>query len=260
MKKWAAFLTVLAMGVCVQTSDAYAAETPSCVVMKFTDDTRFDKVESAASLSDLVMEKLLTSGKFNLKETKAIDADLEKRLYDERAEELRNAKQAMANGNFDVLFEGPGFNENKAQSIASASVGQYVSPSIIHSIGQTNGVDYLIQGTIQNIGSGDWMNDVASTVSSLVASYCPGLPSFDMKETNMGVQAELRVIKASTGKVVWHKSVSGVKTKTTVGVGGLKIGSDKLDSKMYYAALDITAQKIVDALVEDYEAGKLFVE
>ena len=42
-----------------------AFANPSCVLMRFTDDTRYDRVESAATLSDLGMEKLLNSGKFN---------------------------------------------------------------------------------------------------------------------------------------------------------------------------------------------------
>ena len=44
---------------------AEAAENPSCIMLKFTDDTRFDRVDSAGTLSDMVMEKLLNS-KFNL--------------------------------------------------------------------------------------------------------------------------------------------------------------------------------------------------
>lgn len=67
----------------VTTLTAFA--NPSCVLMRFTDDTRYDRVESAATLSDLVMEKLLNSGKFNFKETRVIDKNLEKLLYDEKA-------------------------------------------------------------------------------------------------------------------------------------------------------------------------------
>ena len=161
MKKITALMTALAVGACMQVSTAFASESPTCVLMKFTDDTRFDRIESAATLSDLVMEKLLMSGVFNFKETKvvpAVDNNLEQKLYDERAEEFANVKWSMYYGNFTPLFEGDGFNENKAQSIATASVGQYVTPWIIRSIGQTNGADYLIQGTIINIGTGNWMN------------------------------------------------------------------------------------------------------
>lgn len=71
------------------TSMLPAFANPSCVLMRFTDDTRYDRVESAATLSDLVMEKLLNSGKFNFKETKVIDKNLEKLLYDEKQQFFR---------------------------------------------------------------------------------------------------------------------------------------------------------------------------
>ena len=68
-----------------------AAEgNPSCVLMRFTDDTRYDRVESAPTLSDLVLEKLLNSGKFNFKETKVIDQDMDKMLYDEKNAMFQN--------------------------------------------------------------------------------------------------------------------------------------------------------------------------
>lgn len=280
MKKITALMTALAVSACMQVSTAFANESPTCVLMKFTDDTRFDKIESAATLSDLVMEKLLMSGVFNFKETKVVPEDLEKRLYDERAEEFANVKWSMYYGNFTPLFEGDGFDENKAQSIATASVGQYVTPWIIRSIGQTNGADYLIQGTIINIGTGNWMNTKVQNIvngvnqaSALLGSTAAmnlmgalgplaGLASsFDVKEGGIGVQADLRVIKASNGEVVWHKTVVGKKVSKEIGVGGVvKIGSDKLSSDMYYKAMDDTAQIITDALVADYNAGKLFLK
>lgn len=281
MKKITALMTALAVGACMQVSTAFASESPTCVLMKFTDDTRFDRIESAATLSDLVMEKLLMSGVFNFKETKVVPADLEQKLYDERAEEFANVKWSMYYGNFTPLFEGDGFNENKAQSIATASVGQYVTPWIIRSIGQTNGADYLIQGTIINIGTGNWMNTkiqnivngvnqasalLGSTAAMNLMGALGPLASlaggFDVKEGGIGVQADLRVIKASNGEVVWHKSVIGKKVSKEIGLGGglVKIGSDKLSSDMYYKAMDDTAQLITDALVADYNAGKLFLK
>ena len=281
MKKFTALMTALAVSVCMQASTAFASESPTCVLMKFTDDTRFDRIESAATLSDLVMEKLLMSGVFNFKETKVVPEDLEKRLYDERAEEFANVKWSMYYGNFTPLFEGDGFAADKAQSIATASVGQYVSPGIIRSIGQTNGADYLIQGTIINIGTGNWMNNKVQNIvngvnqaSALLGSTAAmnlmgalgplaGLAGgVSVKEGGIGVQADLRVIKASNGEVVWHKTVVGKKVSKEIGLGGglVKIGSDKLNSEMYYRAMDDTAQLITDALVTDYNSGKLFVK
>ena len=257
-----------------------AFANPSCVLMRFTDDTRYDRVESAATLSDLVMEKLLNSGKFNFKETKVIDKNLEKMLYDEKAAVFQNARYAMNYGDYNTLFEGQGFNEKWAQSIASARLGQIVSPVIVSSIGRQHNAEYLIQGTILNLGSGDWMENkiadaaqYANTAMSMMggsgAANMMGplgplsslASSINVKKTGIGVQADLKVIKASTGEVVWQKEVVGKDTQKQISLfGGIKIGSDKLNNDMYYKAMENTAQIIADTLITDADAGEIFVK
>lgn len=262
----------------VTTLTAFA--NPSCVLMRFTDDTRYDRVESAATLSDLVMEKLLNSGKFNFKETRVIDKNLEKLLYDEKAAVFQNARYAMSYGDYNTLFEGQGFNEKWAQSIASARLGQIVSPDIVGSIGRQHNAEYLIQGTILNLGSGDWMENkiadaaqYANTAMSMMggsgAANMMGplgplsslASSINVKKTGIGVQADLKVIKVSTGEVIWQKEVIGKDTQKQISLlGSIKIGSDKLNNDMYYKAMENTAQSIADALIADADAGKMFVK
>lgn len=48
MKKVAILLAALAASSVMSASVGFA-ETPTCVMMKFTDDTRFDKVDSAGN-------------------------------------------------------------------------------------------------------------------------------------------------------------------------------------------------------------------
>ena len=257
------------------TSMLPAFANPSCVLMRFTDDTRYDRVESAATLSDLVMEKLLNSGKFNFKETKVIDKNLEKLLYDEKTAVFQNAKYAMSYGDYNTLFEGQGFNDKWAQSNASARLGQIVSPSIVGSIGRQHNAEYLIQGTIINLGTGDWMDNKLANAAQY-ANSAMGLMggsgaanmlgplgplaslagSVSVKKTGVGVQADMKLIKASTGEVVFGKDIQ----KQIALFGSIKIGSDKLSNEMYYKAMDATAQLIADALIADADAGKMFVK
>lgn len=273
MKKF--FASIIAVALLAAESLVSAAENPTCVFMKFTDDTRFVRVESAESLSDLVMEKLLSSGQFNFKETKVIDADMENLLYEERAAEFKNVARAIENNNFDLLFEGIGYNENFAQTIATARLGQFVSPEITSKIGSQHGAEYLIQGTIRNIGTGAWINmdfqraqmyamHAMSYAGTALASLGPLgalAGALSQEVTTFQVQGDLKVIKASTGEVVWQQVVTGKKTKKQTNVGGLiKIGSDKIDNEMYAEAMDKTAQLIADALINDAANGKLFAE
>lgn len=263
---------------------AQAAENPTCVLMKFTDDTRFDRIESAQSLSDLLMEKMIASGRFNLKETRPIEQNMEAMIYDEKMAELSGIRAAVEEEDMTPLFEGPGFNESKAQSIATAALGQIVDPSITESIGEAHGAQYLIQGTIINLGVGNWWEDqnyfmisqAVNLASSLVAQPIMGALSsalgplgavlgglgggFDMKTTGIGVQSDIRVIRADTGEVVWLKRVTGRNTQKQYGIGMVKIGSTKLNANIYAKAMDVTAQKIVDEMIADMDAGKLFAK
>ena len=275
----------LSVGLISLTSTVSAADTPTCVLMKFTDDTRYEKIDSAPSLSDLVMEKLLASGKINFKETQYIDKDMEYLLYEERALEFKNAESAIRNNNFSVLFEGSGYNGEKAQSIVTAQVGQIISPAITSAIGRQHNAEYLIQGTIRNLGTGDWMDmtvqnaiSYAQTATSLLsymgaagASALSALGPIGMlaglagsvqtKVTGVAVQADLRLIKAETGEVVWKKLVTGKKTqKKYTALGFISVGSDKLNNEMYAEAMDNAANAIAEAIIVDVDSGILFSE
>ena len=241
--------------------------------MKFTDDTRFDKIESAASLSDLVMEKLLACGKFNFSETRPLDEDIEIKLYNENLRDLRALNTALETGDFNPLFESEGFDERKAQSIATAQVGQIITPEITQAIGKAHDAEYLIQGTIINLGTGAWWSEdyVALSGALNLASALMGaaLPiggfgdligGIAISKTGIGVQCDIRIIKAATGEVIWSKRVVGVNEQVNLSLGIVTIGSRKLNNNLYAKAMDKAAQKIVDAMVADMAAGKLFVK
>jgi len=281
--KFKSLAAALSLSFFSLTSTVSAADNPTCVLMKFTDDTRYEKIESAPSLSDLVMEKLLASGKINFKETQYIDKDMEYLLYEERALEFKNAEAAVRNNNFSVLFEGPGYNGEKAQTIVTAQVGQIISPAITSAIGRQHGAEYLIQGTIRNLGTGDWMDmsvqnamsyaQTATTLLSYMGSagastlaalgpvgMLAGLASsVQTKVTGVAVQADLRLIKAETGEVVWKKMVTGKRTqKKYTALGFISVGSDKLNNEMYAEAMDNAANAIAEAILVDVDAGTLF--
>lgn len=258
-----------------------AADNPSCIMLKFTDDTRFDRVESAGTLSDMVMEKLLNSGKFNFKETKVIDSNIEDLLYNEHKVEFQNAKNVAWGADGNILFEGPGFAEDRAETIDTARLGQIVSPEIIKSIGVQNGADYIIQGTIINLGTGNWLNDdiakgimyanqamsvLSMTGPSAAMALGPLAPlaslasSISVQESGVGVQADLRIIKVATGEVVWQKRLLGKSMKKQVGVGFIKVGSTKLSNEVYYKAMEDASTKFADAIIADADNGTLFAK
>ena len=261
------------------TASAMDAANPTCVLMKFTDDTRYDLIESADTLSDLVMEKMVASGRFNLKETRPIDQNMEAQLYDEKVQEFMNLEAALGSGDFNEVFEGPGFSEDKAQTISTASVGQIVTPAITSEIGNAHKADYLVQGTIINLGIGNWWNSdydqmssaINMTSSMLGSTVAPNLlgnlgplggllGGIDIQTTGIGVQCDIRIIKADTGEVIWNKRVTGISKQKQVNIGLISIGPAQLSANLYAKAMDKAAQNIVDALIADMDSQKLFVK
>ena len=257
--------SVLIAFIILGISSTAFAEEPTCVMLRFTNDTRYKNVDSASVLSDLVLEKLLASGKFNFVETNPIDEDIEAKLYDVKARELANAANSMEDGNLNVLFEGPGFDPEQAQSIKNAEAGQIISPEITAQIGKDHGTEYIIQGNVVNLGNGTWIDenfDKASTASSLASSFLgvPGLAGFSKTTSGIGIQSELRIIKADTGKVVWKKVVTAKETKSRTNVGMFKFGSAILTSEVYSQTMEEAVQKIVDEMLQDLNNNKLFGE
>lgn len=246
MKRLFGILTALL--IFAVTSTAFA-DSPTCVMLKFSNDTRYKNVDSASVLSELVFEKLLATGKFNFKETKPIDKDMELMLYDEKMRDINNLHKSIERGNFNALFEDGSFDLIHAQSIANAIVGQIVSPTITATIGRENSADYLIQGTIINLGQGNFSAESKGRNAYIY-----------QKTASVGVELALRVIKAETGEIVWAKEISEVKRTDLVQVGMIMVGTAKLTSDMYSEMIEKAAQKISDALIEDLGSGKLFAK
>ena len=257
---------------CTLSTFAFAAETPTCVLINFSNDTRYKEIKSEVLLSELVVEKLLESGKFNIVETKPINEDIEALLYDVKAREIENIKRGINRGNFNELFEGPGFNPTQAESIATATVGQIVTPSITSKIGKDNNAEYLIQGTIINLGKGTWSDDLEKNMITTWATTIYGMFTGNWKplRSNMknqtssttsaiGLQSDLRIIKASTGEVIWNKKISGYSGKKVEGNYAALVPV-KLESEMYASLIENAASEIVKLLIKDLDEGKLFVK
>ena len=264
MKKIIAVAVTVALIFSINFSSAFAADE-TCILIKFSNDTRYKSLDTAAVLSELVLEKLLANG-FNINESKPIDEDMEQKLFYEKSAELANAERALANKNLSLIFEGPAFDDSQAQTIGTADVGQIISPSITSQIGRAHNAKYLIQGNIINMGNGAWEDSEASKAAQLfgVAASRAGLPlpipSISQKKAGIGIQTDLRIIKASTGEVIWRKIVTGKHTTTRTDVGMFKFGSAKLTSEIYSKALEDAVEQISTALITDFKAHKLFVK
>lgn len=268
------FLTatvILLAGIFLLPLTANAA--PKFVMLKFSDDTRFDALNGtedapALQLSERILNKLIKSGKFSFMSLEPLTEDIEAQLYDEKVAAYQKFITVTDSGNYTDFFEDGSFDEHKAQSVAAAQVGQFIAPEITAKIGKDHNAEYLIHGTIVNLGTGNWLNENLEFVSSAVSQYLSVMGSYgsnvlgflgsfgianigtiDVQTKGIGVQCDVRIIKAATGEVVWSKRVTGVAEQRLIGVGPIAFGHTNVSYSLYQKALDKAVDKISDALI-----------
>lgn len=246
-------VVAIAVAAFVMPLSRVSAEA-TCAMLTFSDNTRFYKIGGAGMLSDLVLEKLVASGKLSFKETKPLAGESVTQLYDEDGKMYKIINQCRATGNYNPVFEGRQFDTAYARSVDLAVEGDIVEPELVQQIGRESGVKYLIQGTIDNYGTGkgtDWLGFASLFVPFLHVSS---------DESILGVSCTMRVIEAETGKVVWCKKMYEQASVTSVGIGKVSVGTDEMNSKMYYDAMNKVAEKLSTTFLEDLQMHKLPVD
>ena len=258
---------------------SFAEKRPTCVLVKFSNDTRFKNIDSASVLSDYVLEKLLASRKFNFVETRPIDEDMLRLIYDEKTHQLKNLKLGISQGNLNAIFEGAGFDPSQAESIATAEVGQIISPSITSKIGNDNNAEYIIQGTIISMGKQTWTDRRKEAVGDMAVLAVAALGmaiggnggkkicsagvincnKFENKNAAIIVQCDLKMIKAATGEVIWHEIVSGYCFVKAEGKGAHS-AKLKYQDAMYDRLMENVASEISKYLIKALDEGQLFAK
>ena len=247
-----------------------AGEKPTCVLMEFTDNTRFAGLDTSQRLSENLMVKLLESGRFNLRETSYVGGNLEQLIADDNYPAVLAGKAAIEGGDYSAVFESPSFGDSAAQDLATARVGQILTPAVTARIGKEQGADYLIQCTVLDIGVGQWedlnFQSAVNFASNLIGSFIPGagllgsIIQNTSKKTDggFGILTDVRVIKAATGEVVWSKRVFEKATTSKLFLVGTHSGTDIPSAKVYEKVLEKSSTKICQEMLADMDAGKLF--
>ena len=208
---------------------------PSCVLMKFGNASRYRVLDSDEVFADYVLEKLLVSKQFDLKEMQPMSEEMEKELYDEKYIHTTNISKLNEGGGFGKIFDA-----NNDVPIDKADKGQRINPELAYAIGKQNEADYLIQGTIVGISSGQESDFFMFS-----------------EKARIGVIGDLRIIKASTGEVIWKHRETGEGKQGSIRIPAARVGKAVLNSNLYVRAMDELAQKLVDAMLADIKCHKL---
>lgn len=227
------------------TVEAGTTGRSSCILLKFDNVTKFKKIQAEDSLSDLVLEKLMDSKRLAMKERYEIPQSMRAQLYEAEVQKLAAMQPLIEQGILGGFFESSVFKGGAAASIATAQAGQFIQTDIMNQIGRENAAEYIIHGTITNMSS-----DVSS--DRYFVSY---IGNINAQKNAVGIECELRVIRAATGEVLWCKRAVGTSTDTGVSANTIKVGTFANNTIIFNHALESAASKIVRLLFKDVEDG-----
>ena len=227
------------------TVEAGTTGRSSCILLKFDNVTKFKKIQAEDSLSDLVLEKLMDSKRLAMKERYEIPQSMRAQLYEAEVQELAAMQPLIEQGILGGFFESPVFKGGAAASLATAQAGQFIRPDIMNRIGKENATEYIIHGTITNMSS-----DISS--DRYFVSYIGDINS---QKNAIGIECELRVIKAATGEVLWCKRAVGTSKDSGVSAKNIKVGTFANNTMIFNYALENAAANIVGLLFKDIESG-----
>lgn len=258
-KKTLAIAMALMLGVSFVPPKTEASSTAMLV---FSDKTRFDAAKGAEVLSELMLEKLVNSGKISFKDNVLLNSASVQQLYGEDMEFYKLINSCRATGNYNPVFESYKFNPAYANSIDLAKEGDIVEPRLLKRIGEESGVRYVLQGTIERYGTDrddSTVSGVANAIFGLSGLFgLMGAVSTDTK--TLAVTCTVRLLDTTTGKVVYSRRAMAREKIADVKVLDANVGADEMNTKMFYNVMDKVADKLAGEILADVAAHKLPAE
>ncbi len=215
------------------------AQTPVKVVfMDFANNTIYSDFQVDEIMDELLLERLFEANKFIIMERyndeETINAEGKINFT---SEHLFNSVDKK---DFSAIFQA---SEN---DISIKNKGDYVDAKYTRIIGEKNNAEYLLYGSIDDL---------------YVKSGFVILPlrSFVLSNTSQSLEAvvTVKIIKASTGEVVWTKQEKAASKNSVNKALGVTLGTKGFSSDLFYESLDKISKKVVKDLVKDLKKGKL---
>lgn len=230
------FILVLYFNV---TAGNANAQTPVKVVfLDFANNTIYSDFQVDEVMDELLLERLFEANKFiimeryNDEETKNAEGKINftsEHLFD-----------SVEKKDFSAIFQA---SEN---DISTKDKGDYIDVEYTRIIGKKNNAEYLLYGSIDDLY-------VKSGFMILPLKY------FVLSNTSQSLEAvvTVKIIKASTGEVVWTKQEKAASKNSVNKALGVTLGTKGFSSDLFYEALDKISKKIVKDLAKDLKNGEL---
>lgn len=221
-------IAVLLMCFCGNTS---ALESlPNIAFLQFVDNTQYSQLNTRNVFSELLLNELIELNDINIVEHGVINEALEEEKYLNNDNTLMN--NAAENGDFAFLLE-----NQRHFNIYSTKLGDFIPLDSAKRIGEKYCADYLLHGTIDNLGTEEEINTELMPII--------GLKKVDYYLT---ATATVRLVEVETGKVIWLCKSCGVAKDRKYDAEIISAGADGFNATMYDKALAESAHNIAKEL------------
>lgn len=224
------YLYILMAVVCLAAVlPGRAAASPVFVMLEYADETIYKDIDSAEIMSSIVLEKMVDRGY----------VFVEGQSSPEEAQLIGDTREVPDELDMDFgYFLQTGSNVAGVR-LCNANEGDILDSELTNAIGQKYGADYLVYGTVNALGR---MSDCDSGLLFGI--------SYSFSESGLYAALTLRIVEAATGKVIFKSKESASAKNQALGAGALKLGQDKVNTNMYYGAMEKTVDKLIKKVLE----------
>lgn len=234
--------TIIFTVIVLISCQAHAIErVPAMVFLRFTDNTPYREMETSYIMDDLLLDRLLSIEAFCIMERSAAEDVL--KIEDRLNVTDAGLDKAVAANDFSYIFNASN------NDLTVKNEGEFIDSEITGNIGKKHHADYILHGSI------DYLGKNSKTIMVPLHSF-----SFESSTPYLEAVVTIRIIKASTGEVVWVKKEKGVSKDSLVKFRNASWGTGDFYNLLFYEALDKISQKISKALIEDLQSQQLILK
>lgn len=232
-RRWLVFLhtCMLLVLVCVYAVlPGRAAAAPVFVMLEYADETIYKDIDSAEIMSGIVMEKMVDKGY----------AFVEGQHSPEEAQLIGDSKEIPEELDMDFGYFLQTGSDITGVRLCNANEGDILDVELTSAIGQKYGADYLVYGTVNALGR----------MSDSDGGQLLGI-SYNLSESGLYAVLTLRIVEVATGKVVFMSKETASAKNQSLSAGALKLGNDKVNTNMYYGAMEKTVDKLLKKFLQE---------
>lgn len=231
--RWPVFgyLCILMVVVCLASVlPGRASAAPVFVMLEYADDTIYKDIDSAEIMSSIVLEKMVDKG-FSF---------VEGQVSQEEAQLIGDTKNVPDGVDMDFGYFLQTGSDITGVRLCNANEGDILDVELTSAIGQKYGADYLVYGTVNALGR----------TSDSDGGQFLGI-SYNLSESGLYAVLTLRIVEAATGKVIFMSKETASAKNQSLATGALKLGNNKVNTNMYYGAMEKTVDKLLKKFLQE---------